>query len=71
MAAVGVAVRLVSAAAVPGLYKVIMGGGGQKRCITPEMPHLPGCQVYVEGRQALEGSWEHGRHIRSGTIRRA
>lgn len=27
MAAVGVAARLVSAADVPGLYKVIMGGG--------------------------------------------
>lgn len=60
--------RVFVAVDMTGLYKVIMRA---KRCITPEMPHLPACQVYIEGRQALQGSWEHGRHIRSGTVRRA
>uniref|UniRef100_A0A3Q3VLE6 MADS-box domain-containing protein n=1 Tax=Mola mola TaxID=94237 RepID=A0A3Q3VLE6_MOLML len=31
---------------------------------------MPVCQAYIEGQQALQGSWEHGRHIRSGTTRR-
>lgn len=34
------------------------------------MPQMPVCQAYVEGQRALQGSWELGRHIRSGTIRR-
>lgn len=34
------------------------------------MPQMPVWQAYIEGQRALEGSWEHRSHIRSGTIRR-